>query len=250
MPRFFSESWSLPIEEFAYIIGPLLLYMTIFVGFKIQRSVLFGILTLIIIMVFIATKIIYNNNVQETSMMFWNVNVKAITIYRIDAIYYGVLAAWISLISPKFWLARKHLGFMLGLLIFIGLNFAIPTQKLFIETHPFFWNVLYLPINSIAIAFCLPLLSSIISGPRIIRKPITVISLISYSMYLLHYSVVLRLLKIIFPTTNLTTGELVGYFLLYMISTILMSLILYRFFEKPLMDIRDKPYLLRWFKTK
>lgn len=250
MPRFFSESWSLPIEEFAYIIGPLLLYMTIFVGFKIQRSVLFGILTLIIIMVFITTKIIYNNNVQETSMMFWNVNVKAITIYRIDAIYYGVLAAWISLISPKFWLARKHLGFMLGLLIFIGLNFAIPTQKLFIETHPFFWNVLYLPINSIAIAFCLPLLSSIISGPRIIRKPITVISLISYSMYLLHYSVVLRLLKIIFPTTNLTTGELVGYFLLYMISTILMSLILYRFFEKPLMDIRDKPYLLRWFKTK
>jgi len=55
MPGFFGESWSLPIEEFAYIIGPLLLYLVLFLKLKIDKRRLFLIVTLLIIAIFILT---------------------------------------------------------------------------------------------------------------------------------------------------------------------------------------------------
>jgi peptidoglycan/LPS O-acetylase OafA/YrhL len=177
--------------------------------------------------------------ILNSDMMFWNVNLKAITIYRIDAIYYGVLASYLAMINPEKWKKSRWISFLTGVLIFGVLNFIIPTQRVLIETHPFFWNVLYLPINSIAIAFCLPLLASIQSAPRIILIPITYISLISYSMYLLHYSIILQLLKHFIPSEGLAKFDISVYISVYIISTILLAYILYRIYEKPMMDIRD-----------
>jgi len=248
MPQFFSESWSLPIEEFAYLIGPLLLYAVLFLKLNINSSKLFGAITSLIILFFLITKIIYSQTTLGVDMNFWNVNVKAITSYRIDAIYYGVFAAFISLIRPTIW-KRFAFGFLcIGMLIFVGLNIIIPLKRVFIETHPFFWNVLYLPINSIAIAFALPFLSSIKSAPKFILKPITYISVISYSMYLLHYSVILQLMKYFLPSENLPRFDQIVYIITYVSITILASYILYRIFEKPMMDIRDKSTITKRFE--
>ena len=248
MPLFFSESWSLPIEEFAYIIGPILLYILFYFKVKTDRKKLFAIITICIILFFIITKIIYNMSISNSDMVFWNVNLKAITVYRIDAIYYGVLASYLAMINPEKWQNWRWISFLIGAFIFGVLNFIIPTQRVFIETHPFFWNVLYLPINSIAIAFCLPLLGSIKSAPRFILIPITYISLISYSMYLLHYSIVLQLLKHFFPSEGLAKFDVFVYISVYIISTILLSYFLYRVFEKPMMDLRDKQIFKRFNK--
>ena len=248
MPVFFTESWSLPIEEFAYIIGPLLLYAILFFKWRINKSKLFGIVTLLIIVFFISTKIIYNSIINESDMMFWNVNLKAISIYRIDAIYIGVFAAYLSMIKPMLWDKVSWLSFIIGAIVFFGLNYIIPTQQVFIQTHPFFWNVMYLPINSLAIAFCLPLLSNIKSAPKFISIPITTISIISYSMYLLHYSIVLQLLKYFIPSDGLSSIDVYIYISVYVIITILLSYILYLVFEKPMMNIRDKDFITKRFK--
>lgn len=239
MPGFFGESWSLPIEEFAYIIGPLLLYLVLFLKLKISKKHLFLIITLLIITIFIITKIVYNTNDDLKSMIFWNVNLKAMTIYRIDAIYYGVLAAWLSLNYATIWNKFKWLFLIIGGLIFVGMNVMITMKQIFIETHSFFWNVLYLPLNSIAIAFVLPLLSNIKSAPKIILKPITFVSLISYSMYLLHYSVVLQWLKHKVPTDFLTMIGVLVYVAVYFVLTLIVSYLLYRFFERPMTNLRD-----------
>ena len=246
MPLFFSESWSLPIEEFAYIIGPILLYTLVYLKVKTDKKKLFAIITIGIILFFIFTKIIYNSAISNSDMMFWNINLKIITIYRIDAIYYGVLASYIAMINPKKWQNSRWISFLLGVLIFGVLNFIIPTQRVFIESHPFFWNVLYLPINSIAIAFCLPLLSTIKSSHRFILIPITYISVISYSMYLLHYSIVLQLLKHFIPSEGLAKFDVFVYISVYIISTILLSYFLYRIYEKPMTDMRDKQIFKRF----
>ncbi len=248
MPVFFTESWSLPIEEFAYIVGPLLLYTFLFFKLKISKSKLFGLVTFLIILFFMVTKIVYNVNTSESDMIFWNVNLKAITLYRIDAIYFGVFAAYLSMIKPLIWKKLSWLCFIIGAIIFLGLNYIIPTQQVFIETHPFFWNVMYLPINSIAIAFCLPLLSNIKTAPKFISIPITTISIISYSMYLLHYSVVLQLLKYYIPSEGLANFDVSIYITFYILATILLSYILYWVYEKPMMDIRDKKFITNKFK--
>lgn len=247
MPLFFTESWSLPIEEFAYIIGPLLLYVLVLFKLNISKSKLFGLVTIAIILFFTITKIIYNINTDQSDMFFWNVNLKASTLYRIDAIYFGVFAAYLSMVESKKWNKLSGLSFVIGAIIFMGLNYIIPTKQLFIETHPFFWNVLYLPINSIAIALCLPLLSNIKSAPKFISIPVTTISIISYSMYLLHYSIVLQLLKYYFPSEGLSSFDVSIYISVYVIITILLSYILYKVFEKPMMDIRDKSFITNRF---
>lgn len=248
MPIFFTESWSLPIEEFAYIIGPLLLYTLLFFKLKISKSKLFGIVTCFIIVFFTITKIVYNLKTNQGDMIFWNVNLKAVTLYRIDAIYFGVLAAYFAMVKPKTWNKTSWISFIIGAIIFLGLNYIIPTKQVFIETYPFFWNVLYLPINSIAIAFCLPLLSRIKSAPKLISIPITTISIISYSMYLLHYSVVLQFLKHFIPSEGLSSVDVSIYISVYVIITILLSYILYYAFEKPMMDVRDKPFVINRFR--
>ena len=195
MPLFFGESWSLPIEEFAYIIGPLLLYLVLFLKLKISKPRLFFIITCVIIGVFLITKVFYNLNHSGTDMLFWNVNLKAVTIYRIDAIYYGVLASYVAINREKLWSKYRYLFLIIGGLIFFGLNVIVPAKQIFIESNPLFWNVLYLPINSIAIAFTLPFLSQIKTAPKLVLLPITMISLVSYAMYLIHYSVVMQLMK-------------------------------------------------------
>jgi len=248
MPLFFGESWSLPIEEFAYIIGPLLLYLVLFLKLNINKSCLFLMITSLIVMFFFITKMFYNLNNPETDMMFWNVNLKAVSIYRIDAIYYGVLAAYVSLVKPKSWMRFRLVFLIIGGLLFLGLNFIIPTQRIFIETHPFFWNVLYLPINSIAIAFTLPLLSQIKSAPKLVVVPITIISVISYSMYLIHYSVVMQLMKHFFPTEGLSSSNLMIYLLIYISLTLIGSCALYTFFERPMTNLRDSAKIKNRFK--
>jgi len=180
-------------------------------------------------------------------MIFWNVNLKAITIYRLDAIYFGVFAAYLSIIKPKLWNKSSWISFVIGAVIFLGLNYTIPTNQVFIKTYPFFWNVLYLPINSIAIACCLPLLSNIKSAPKFISIPITKISIISYSMYLLHYSIILQLLKHFIPSEEFASFDIYIYIIVYVLLTIFLSYILYKFYEKPIMDIRDKQIIIKKF---
>ena len=247
MPLFFSESWSLPIEEFAYILGPLLLYLLFCFKFRIDKAKLFSLVTIIIILLFTITKIIYSFKTPVSDMMFWNVNLKSVTIYRIDAIYYGMLASYVAMINPKKWQKLSWISFVIGVLIFFILNFIIPEKGVYIETNPFFWNVFYLPINSIAIAFCLPVLSELKNMNRFIVIPVTYISLISYSMYLLHYSIILQLLKHLVPSEELSNLEIIGYSSAYIISTILLAYVLYRVFEKPMMDIRDRQFIINRF---
>ncbi|RZV69930.1 MAG: acyltransferase [Flavobacteriaceae bacterium] len=247
MPSFFGESWSLPIEEFAYIIGPLFLYLILFLRIKVSKRAMFLFVTLLVIAIFIITKCVYNSNDTIKDMIFWNVNLKAMTIYRIDAIYYGVLAAWLSMVFPKNWSRFKWLFLMIGGVIFVGMNIMITLKQIFIESHSFFWNVLYLPLNSIAIAFTLPLLFNIKSAAKPMLIPVTYISVISYSMYLLHYSVVLRLMKQYFPSEGLSKFGTMSYVLIYFLLTIVLSYILYRLFERPMMDIRDKESIKQRF---
>ncbi|MCO4822853.1 MAG: acyltransferase [Flavobacteriaceae bacterium] len=248
MQGFFPESWSLPVEEFAYIIGPLLLYSVHCFKFNISNSKLFAIVTILIIVFFNLTKIIYNYNVGDSDLIFWNVNLKAVTIYRVDAIYFGVLAAYISMCKPEFWKKAAWIGVVIGAAIVLGLNLLLSIKQLFINTHPYFWNVLYLPMHSIAIACCLPLLSGIKSAPRFIAMPITKISVISYSMYLLHYSIVLQLLKYFMPSKAMGGLDIVIYIMVYMLITVVLSYFVYRLYENPLTNLRDSKFIKGRFK--
>jgi peptidoglycan/LPS O-acetylase OafA/YrhL len=240
MNPFFPESWSLSVEEFTYIFVPFSLFLASFLVKVENKSRCFISVVSILVLIFFSNKIIYNFTTQNTTLTQWNVSLKAVVIYRIDSILVGIMASWVSLNFAKFWQKQKKLIAFLGLILlgflYVGLGFL----KIVIETHPFFWNVLYLPLTSIAFALLLPFLSQWQLTSSWFLKSITFISLISYSIYLLHYSIILQLMKYFVHTTSLSIFQLHLFTLAYLTITIVSSWVLFRFFERPIMNFRDK----------
>src|SRR5574343_278755 len=215
-PVFFPESWSLSVEEFAYLLLPFALFFGTF-GFVKNKSKRFLIIVFLLLIVFFFTKVIFNATCTISN-----------------------LTAWIRFNFEVFWKKYKELFLFLGIGIFFFLLFGISSSNLRIEQSPFFWNVLYLPLTSLGFAFILPIFSEWKLSNSFLKNPIVFVSKISYAIYLIHYSVILQLMKYFVDTTVLTSHQRHFFTILYLMITFLMAYILYRFYEKPMMNLRDK----------
>lgn len=238
MPAFFPESWSLSIEEWAYFILPFFLFITGNILNK-NKSILFLLLVIALIIVFQMTKIVYQINTENTTLTEWNLNLKPIVIYRLDSILYGVLASWIYCNNKLFWRKYKLIALLIGSIGLFFANYGIAKFSLSAENMIFFRNVLYLPLVSVSIAFFLPFLSDWKNTNYIVQKPVIFVSLISYSVYLLHYSVILQLMKHFIPTENFSQYQLHIYTAIYLLLTFIWSALLYFYYERPLMNLRE-----------
>jgi peptidoglycan/LPS O-acetylase OafA/YrhL len=240
MPTFFPESWSLSVEEWAYIILPVSLLLFSFFFKPKNRNSFFLIATLLLIAAFGFFKTLYHFKTPATTLDEWNISLKSVMIYRLDAIFMGVLCAWISMNYDKYWSKFRFAFAFIGGLIMLFMYFGMGFLRILPETYPFIWNVVYLPLASLSIAFFLPFFSQLETSITILTKPIEFISKISYSIYLLHYSVIMQLSMLFVnkETTSLLQLHLITVF--YLTVTLLASYIFYRFYEKPIMDLRDK----------
>lgn len=250
MDLFFVESWSLPIEEFTYLIAPLLLALFVIRSKSKNRSRLFLWSTILMLLLGIVAKLGYHYGLSTPNMIYWNENLKAVTLFRLDTIFYGFLGAYLAYKFNRFWEDFKWVMAIGGALALLLINLGVPYFGWFISEQPLFWNVLYLPLNSLAIFMFLPLLSGWKSAPKFILKPVTYISVLSYAMYLLHYSVVLQLLKYFIPTDELSLLDKGVYIVAYLLLTCFASLVLYLLYERPLMNLRDTPSITAKYKPK
>ena len=250
IPPFFYESWTLSIEEFAYLIGPLLIYLFHLLRKSGDRSRQFLYMVICIILLCTVLRLIYNANQEIRDMQHWNLNLKAVVIYRLDAVYYGALAAYFSLIWPNFWKRSRFILFLFGVFLFLALNLLPVAKGILIESHPAFWNVWYLPLNSVAIMLTLPQLSQWQARRNFITRLITQLSLISYAMYILHYSIIMQVLRHVIPNEQFIGLDLMVYVITYIAIVLLCSFVLYKFYEKPMTNLRDHPKIINRFLPK
>lgn len=240
MSTFFPESWSLSVEEWAYIVLPFSLLVFSILFKPKNRNRFFLLITLLLIAVFILFKIIYQLKVKTTTLDEWNVSLKSVMIYRLDAIFMGVLCAWININYSKTWMKFRFNSALIGAFIMLFMYFGMGLLGILPSTFPFVWNVVYLPLASLSIAFLLPFFSQLETSISFIKKPIVFISKTSYSIYLLHYSVLLQLFMLFVDRKNTTLLNLHLITVFYLATTLIVSYIFYRFYEKPMMDLRDK----------
>lgn len=239
LPRFFNESWSLSVEEWTYLMLPILLFFVAKIK-KVSKKYLFLILVLFLIFFFQMNKIGYNFKNENANITQWNYALKSVVIYRIDAIIYGVLARWIYINylegckKNKFYLA--FIGFLGLFVLFFGQSFFVHSDA----DHVAFYTLFLLPLNSMSVCCFFPFLYEFKLKNSIIKKTITYISVISYSVYLLHYGVVLQLMKFYFPTDKYGMNELHIYTIAFLLITFSSSSLLYFFYEKPITDLREK----------
>ena len=240
MSTFFPESWSLSVEEWAYVILPISLLTLSILGKPKNKNRFFLWIILLLIALLIGFKISYHSTVRATTLDEWNVSLKSVMIYRLDAIFMGVLCSWISMNYKKSWAKFKFSSAVFGGIIMMFMYFGMGILQILPEYFPFVWNVVYLPLASLSIAFFVPLFSQMETSIAIIKAPIEFISKISYSIYLLHYSVIMQLLMLFVAKEKMSLPQLHLITAFYLTITIVFSYLLYRFYEKPIMDLRDK----------
>ena len=234
---FFTESWSLSIEEWAYILAPIFLLFVWKLHFK-NKKVSFIVSVLILILIFHLIRYFNYLELPITDINLWNTNIKSVVWYRIDSILFGFVVAWlVYFFRNKLKKIRIYLliiAFHLFLFQFVIMN-SIGYD---IATSPLYYNVYYFSLTSLTIVLAMPFFV-FWENSKYFNKPVLFISNTSYSIYLLHYSIISVLFKFVISSNNLVLHPLL-ILLFYLLITFLFSYILYRFFEKPLMNLRDK----------
>lgn len=237
MLPFYPESWSLAIEEYAYVLFPLALVL---MPSKIEKKYKFLFILIGMLLFFLFTKIFYNYTTTNITINQWNISLKNVVVYRVDAILYGILFSWIAQNYSTAWIKYKWIALFFSFIFMSILYVGVGFFQFTIEKAPLFWNVFYLPLTSLSVGLLLPILSQWKTTKLPIKKPVVFISLTSYSFYLIHYGIVLQLMKYFFPTENYSFNQLHLYLLLFLVLSFTLSYINFRFFEKPMMDLRDK----------
>lgn len=239
MLPFFPESWSMAIKEIPYFIIPfVLLALSGFV--KSGRNRIFLVTTLLLIALPMLGKILFHLHHDNLTLAQWNISLRSVALYRIDAVMMGVLFSWLHYNYRDFWRKHNRIMAFAAILIMAVLVVLVGFVKVSIQEFPLFWNVLFLPLISVAAALALPFFSEWKTGPGFLEKPVTFLGAVSYFVYLIHYSLVLYLMKYFIDTTNFTLPELHCFTFCYLVITFGGSWALYVFYEKPILKIREK----------
>lgn len=238
MLPFFPESWSMAIKEIPYFIIPFVLLFL--AGFSKNRDRLFLYMVLLLMVLPMVAKIHFYCNHPGITLPEWNVSLRSVAVYRIDAVMMGVLFAWLRYNSIARWKKYRNVLFVSGLTILGGLAALVGFVKLSILDFPFFYDVLFLPLISVASAFFLPFFAEWKTAPRWLEKPVQFLGSVSYFVYLMHYSLILFLMKHYIDTNGFTTMQLHGFTLSYLLITFTSGWLLYRYFEKPILNFRAK----------
>lgn len=231
-PRFFQVAWSLSVEEWFYLLIPLLLFVLTKLFGKSSKKFLF-IIALVIIGSFLfryyQLSLIENLNRKEHLPIF-----RKIVVYRLDSIMFGVLFAYVKYFHNKYWKSLKLPLLFLGLIIFVIENRCF----LFFARNPYIHFLSGFNFLAIGTMFLLPILDQWKIKRNIITRFFTHISFISYSLYLIHVIVMVNLPKHL--GVPKTLEQCWQQYALYWVISIIIATLIYYLFEKPILNWRDK----------
>ena len=237
-PNFFTEAWSLSIEEFAYLLLPLLLFLTSILKKKNSEK-LFFLTSLATIVLLTIPKIYYYFNADAISYSDWSLSFRKVVVYRMDSIYYGFLAVYTITYYKNLVQKHKNILFLSGVFMFLLLHSLIFIFKILPETHLWFYSFLYLQVVCISLLLLFPLFLDL-KGKGKYKKAIEFVSTRSYAMYLINYSFLLLNLQLFIDVEALEMLVKVCLVLLFLSTTIFVSNLIYVYFEKPILRFRDQ----------
>lgn len=223
---FFWESWSLSIEEWFYIFTPILMA----VCYKVFSSKTSFLLTTLIMITFPLLYRIYSHN-PHIDAFWWDVTFRKTVLFRLDSIGYGLLAAWSFRYYHEKWIKIKLPALLIGIgiIIFI-LNYTS-------SPNTFYKQTIYFSLVPLAVMLFLPIANNYKKAKGIIPITVQHISKISYSMYLINLALVAEIIRKNFQPNGGFDGILK--YLLFWAIVISASTILFKYFEKPVMDLRE-----------
>jgi peptidoglycan/LPS O-acetylase OafA/YrhL len=242
-PRFFfGEAWSLAVEEWFYLLLPACIYIA-FLYFKPENKQRF-LLKLLGTFISFFVLLRFLNAFHPLYGSDSDAGIRKVVFLRLDALAYGVLVAYFVYFRKRLIDRTKNILFGIGITGVIIMYYLISNEGLAINNSAqpvvvFLRDAfLYLTLP-VCFALLLPYANNAIGGSgNTFRKIIRFISKISYSMYLVHYSLLYIPFYSQLKIENPVLLSLV--YLSYWMLVFILSFLLYRYFENPLMNKRDK----------
>jgi peptidoglycan/LPS O-acetylase OafA/YrhL len=224
---FFWESWTLSVEEWFYLSAPLLLLLTLRF---LKPKKAFLLVTLIMLLAPMLQR--FSMSGPHITYEYWEAHFRKLVITRVDSIAYGLLAAWVFYYYRSFWEKYRIPFLVAGILTMVFvLNFPSPVEGIYAQVFMF-------PLSSIAAMLLIPFAEGIKSYRTRVGKWITHISIISYSMYLINGALVSEVIRDNFTPEG--QADRIFKYMVYWTAVIFFSTLVNRFFEKPIMNLRDR----------
>jgi len=232
-PLFFQETWSLTVEEWFYLLFPLLWVVAIRSGVKPFRA-----FVLVSAFMLLASTIMRLVAVPGIPLL-WFSGIYQVTIYRFDSIAFGLLAAALSVACPKIWARWRWLGLVFGVgLLWLDRRLMLLDIR---YNEVGYLGVWHCSITGLGSALLLPWCSSV---ERLFWQPLQslvgLISRWSYSLYLTHGAFIVSV-QFIFP---LQIGQSAVWAWGIVAVTVGLSFALagavHRWVEKPGMALRER----------
>ncbi|MBK7148506.1 MAG: acyltransferase [Bacteroidetes bacterium] len=241
-PDFFTVSWSLAIEEWFYLLFPFILYIV----YRLTGQKLTSLLVcMFLFLLFPLIGRIYMFYSPDNSLQ--NLVARKAVFLRLDSMMYGIIGTIVYMKFPLWWNRYKIHCLIISACLLVG-YLLVGSHSLFSSAKGIYQNVFVFNYEAITVLLLLPYLSNLKDlGFSFLNKSIVFISKISYSVYLVHGSVVLwyflRQLQDWTPLLQLRFELQRGLlFTLYVVLTLFLSILMFLFIETPFMKWRDKKH--------
>lgn len=238
IPPFFRVSWSLSVEEWFYLLLPFCFFLLNRLDNKKK-----GLLCMILITLLFFTGLRFLLTI-DIPVEKWNLGVRQVVIYRLDAVCYGVLLAYFHHFYQDNLYRFRNMLMLAGVLLFTLSAFWYYKMIYYSLDGIVANNVLFASV-SISFALMFPKITCIqVDRMGLLNRIVTHLSLISYSMYLLNYGLILIPLSTFYVADGWRSA--VFFFVLFWTLTIIASSFLYKYYEKPMMELRERSLLVNF----
>ena len=233
----FPETWSLAVEEWFYLLLPIFTMLFL----KLTKSNLKAVIITVLLFIFISffSRIFFYNQSELHDFSIYLVNVRNIVLSRLDSIAFGLFGAVLYHYYPKFFFSNKNIKLIIGLLIIATYTIYTNVFCMYkvIEINWFNWNFSLL-ISAFGILLLFPYLIKLKVRNKFVIAFVTFTSNISYSMYLIHKTILLNLFLLIY--LKLKIIPLAVLVVIYLLALYFLSYLNYSLIEKYFIKLRYK----------
>ena len=225
------SSWSLAIEEWFYLSLPLVMFAAMRLPMSRKAASLMAIVAYIV--AFTGVRGIYAYSDSQWTVGLLDSSLRKVVVCHLDAIGYGVLFSWLRFYHRESLHKLRYVLLAVGFILLyqVSVRFIHGLQSGFSEYAD---RVLLFSVSSLGAACLLPAACTNSYSGRLTR-PVTHLSLISYSVYLAQDAFLCFA-----PLSTLTrTVPSPVAILIFWGTTILIGTVNFVFFERPITRLRD-----------
>lgn len=238
-PFFYNEAWSLALDEWFYLVMPLLVGLAGWAS-RLKPRTTFLLVALTLIALPAAARFAY---LPASGLHEWDQTVRRVTIFHLDATGWGVLGAITSRWWPNFWSRGVRAKATLGLAAVVLGCYLVESYHFggwLLERAPRLNNLLSLTLPAAGTLLALPWIVSLRPRGGGFGWAVDRISAYSYSIYLCHIPLMYVLGAALTPEERLSGAAVWTQTVIWLLLVFPVAALVHHSFEKPVSDLRER----------